>query len=79
MDTTWLITNLKSWKTTALGILGGLAIIIPELQALLDSDPATVFSKAALMAGLGMLGVGINAKDGNKTSKELGLDQGDQK
>lgn len=74
MNIEWLIKNLKSWKTTALGFLGGLALIIPELQALIDGDPATVFNKAALMAGLAMLGIGVNAKDGDKSSKELGLD-----
>ena len=69
-----LMKDLKSWKTSALGILGGLMMIIPQIIAVLDDDPETVFSKATLMAGFTMMGLGIAAKDGDKTSKELGLE-----
>lgn len=69
-----LMKDLKSWKTTALGFIGGLMMILPQIQALLDDDPETVFIKSIFMTGLAMMGIGIAAKDGDKTSKELGLD-----
>lgn len=74
MNIAKLMKDLKSWKTTALGFLGGLMMVIPQIQAMLDDDPETVFVKSIFMAGLAMMGFGIAAKDGDKTSKELGLD-----
>lgn len=72
-----LIKDLKSWKTTVLGIISGLMIILPQIQNLLDGDPETVFSETILMTGFALMGLGIASKDGDKTSKELGLDEGD--
>lgn len=69
-----LMKDLKSWKTTALGFIGGLMMILPQIQAMLDDDPETVFVKSIFMTGLAMMGFGIAAKDGDKTSKDLGLD-----
>lgn len=69
-----LMKDLKSWKTTALGFISGLLIILPQIQNLLDGDPETVFSETVCMTGFALMGFGIAAKDGDKTSKELGLD-----
>ena len=69
-----LVKDLKSWKTTALGFISGLLIILPQIQNLLDGDPETVFSETICMTGIALMGLGITAKDGDKTSKELGLD-----
>ncbi len=69
-----LMKDLKSWKTTALGFIGGLMIILPQIQNLLDGDPETVFSETVCMTGLALMGLGITAKDGDMTSEELGLD-----
>ena len=41
-----LMKDLKSWKTTALGFIGGLMMILPQIQAILDDDPETVFVKS---------------------------------
>ncbi|MBN2209829.1 MAG: hypothetical protein JW709_00390 [Sedimentisphaerales bacterium] len=60
---------MASWRTTLLGILGGLAIIIKQLIGAFDDDPATVFSLTEILAALGMLGLGIFARD-NKVSSE---------
>ena len=72
MNIAKLMKDIKSWKTTALGLLGGLMMVIPQIQAMLDDDPETVFVKSVFMAGLAMIGLGISAKDGDKTYKELG-------
>lgn len=62
----------KSWKTTAAGVLGGLAILCHQAQALLDSDPLTVVSFEAVTMALGLLGVGLFARDNGVTSEAAG-------
>jgi len=66
-----LMKDFKSWKTTALGFVIGLMTILPEIAAFLDSDPETVFSKTVFMTGLGMIGLGIAAKDGDKSTEDV--------
>jgi hypothetical protein len=62
-----------SWKTTAVTVLGAIGIMATQLQNLLDDDPATVFSwEMFWVAGVLVL-VGLFAKDGDKTSEEVGL------
>lgn len=68
-----LKADIKNWRTTIVGILTGLMVMIPQIINLLDNDPATVFSLAIMMAGLGTMGVGVAAKDGDKSSEDLGL------
>ena len=63
---------MKSWKTTTAGIAAGLAIIATNLVALLDNDPATVFSIEAVFAALGVMGIGIFARDNNVSSESVG-------
>lgn len=63
----------KSWKTTAFGFLSGVAILVHQAMALLDDNPATVFSVEATMTGLGLLGIGIFARDHGVTSDAAGL------
>lgn len=63
---------MKSWKTTVLGVIAGLSLILPQIAAALDSDPATVFSLEAVIAGLGAMGIGIAARDNNKSSEQVG-------
>jgi len=58
-----------SWRTTAVGVLAGLSLIIGQLTAVFDADPATVFDLEKLIAGLAMLGLGYFARD-NKVSSE---------
>lgn len=54
---------MKNWKTTAVGILTGVGLIAVQLTALLDKDPATIFSIEGLVAGLAACGIGWFAKD----------------
>ena len=65
--------NLKNWQTTVVGFLTGIGMCVVQLINLLDKDPETVFQLAVFMAGLGAMGLGYFAKDGNKSSKKLGL------
>lgn len=69
-----LKADIKNWRTTAIGFLTGLGIIVPQLINMLDSDPETVFQLPIFLAGLAAMGIGVAAKDGDKSSKKLGID-----
>lgn len=62
-----------SWRTSVVGILSGVALLIGQVVAVLDGDPATVFSFEQFAAGLGMLGLGWFARDKNVSSEEQGV------
>lgn len=64
--------NLKSWKTTIAGIVAGLAIIFAQANNFLDDDPKTVFDFAQFGLGLGAMGIGFFARDGDKSSEDVG-------
>ncbi len=66
-----IVTLLKSVKTTVLGIAIGVGIIAPQIVALLDGDDATIFSLKIFLGGLAAMGLGIAAKDGDKSTEEL--------
>ena len=62
----------KSWKTTTVGILAGLSIILAQVSYLLDADPETVFSLEVVFGALGIMGIGLFARDNNVTSEQAG-------
>ncbi len=66
-----IVTLLKSVKTTVLGIALGLGVIAPQIVALLDGDDATIFSLKIFLGGLAAMGIGIAAKDGDKSTADL--------
>lgn len=66
---------LGNSKTTVLGIAAALAIVSTQIVAVLDNDPATVFSWESFWTGGIMAAIGLFAKDGDKTSKDLKLDE----
>lgn len=66
-----LVKDVRSWKTTLVGWLTGVAIIVPQLIAILDSDPETVFELPILLAGLAAIGIGTVAKDGDKSTEDV--------
>lgn len=66
-------TTTKNWQTTVCGVLIGISMCISQLINMLDSDPETVFQISIFLAGLGAMGIGIFAKDGDKTSENIGL------
>lgn len=62
----------KSWKTTAAGICGAVALIGGELRDLLDNDPATAFEISVVIAAITMLAGFFSARDNDVTSEEAG-------
>lgn len=63
---------MKSWRTTVLGLIGGLTILFAQIQAFLDNDPTTVLSYEQIMVGLGLLGLGVAARDNKVSSEKAG-------
>lgn len=63
---------MKSWRTTVLGILAGLAILITQAIAALDGDPETVFNLDAVIAALATMGIGVVARDNVVSSEKAG-------
>lgn len=61
-----------SWKTTAAGIVSGIAIILTQVSYLLDANPDTVFSIEACFAALGVIGIGFFARDNDVSSEKAG-------
>lgn len=62
----------KSWKTTIMGIITGLMMILPQLKAAIDSNPETVFNLDLVLAGLTAMGIGWFARDNNRSSHQVG-------
>lgn len=62
----------KSWKTTLAGVLVFLGVLAAQAGHALDSDPTTVFSMEAVVTALGVLFMGIFARDKNVTSEQEG-------
>lgn len=62
----------KSWKSTLLGILAGLALILPQLVNLLDGKPETVFAWPQVAAGLSAMGLGFVVRDNKRSSEDVG-------
>ncbi|MEM9372409.1 MAG: hypothetical protein AAGA55_02095 [Planctomycetota bacterium] len=62
-----------SWKTTALGIIGGFMLLLPQLSAVLDDDPETNPDWQQVTAAFAMFGIGTVARDGDKSSQDVGV------
>jgi hypothetical protein len=54
---------MRNWKTTAFGVIAGLSLILGQASTLLDADPETMPAWSHIVEGLGLLGIGIFAKD----------------
>lgn len=63
---------MKSWKTTVLGIAAAVIILCNQAIALLDNDPATVFELSQVLAALAVFGIGVVARDNDKSSEDVG-------
>lgn len=63
---------MNSWKTTILGIIAGLMLLLPQIAAVLDDDPLTNPSYETIIAALSLVGVGVSARDNNQTSEQVG-------
>lgn len=63
---------MKSWQTTVLGIAGALMILCTQAIALLDNDPTTVFELTQVLAAFAIFGIGLKARDNDKSSEDVG-------
>lgn len=65
---------IKSWKTTATGILAIVTALVAAAQALVAGHPVDYATLVpAVLAGIGL----ISARDNNVTSEQAGLKQTD--
>lgn len=60
--------DLKSWKTTLIGIIGALIVWLPQILIIIEGGPLNL---KALALGLTILGGGIVAKDGDKSTEDV--------
>ena len=63
---------MQSWRTTILGIIGGLMLLLPQLQAAIDNDPTTNLNYEQVIAAFALLGAGIAARDNKVSSEKAG-------
>jgi hypothetical protein len=61
------IAVLRNWVTTLIGVIVGCIIIFQELFNSESADIEKIF------LALGLLGIGAAARDGDKSSRSLGL------
>ena len=64
---------LKSWRTTALGVLTFLGALGFQLKYMWDDDPSTLVDWNAVIAAAGVMLVGFTARDNQVTSEEAGV------
>ena len=57
---------IKSWKTTATGIVGGVIVALTAFNDLLNSEQLAALSGAIIAL------VGLLARDGDKSSEDVG-------
>ena len=62
----FLVNAVNSWVTSAAGTVVGLPMLWSGLQPLMDSDAATQPDWGMAIKGLGMLVVGLMARDWTK-------------
>lgn len=61
----WLVSALGSWKTTTLGALGLVSVLVVEGARLIDGDPETVADLEALLVALSVFfGLSFARDDG---------------
>lgn len=68
-----LKADIKNWRTTIVGFVAGLIICLTQVVNMLDADPETTFEIAIFLSGLAAMGIGVFARDGDKSSKSLDL------
>jgi len=62
----WLVAALGSWKTTVVGGLAMVAVLVSEGLKLVDGDPESVANLEAVIVAVSVfLGLSL-AKDGNE-------------
>jgi len=62
-----------SWRTTAFGVIAGLTVILTQVGYFFDGKEETVADWNKIVEGLGLVGIGLMARDKNVTSEQEGL------
>lgn len=62
----------KSWRTSLSGVFAGIVLLLGQAQTLLDDDPHTNPEYTVIMAAVGMISLGLNARDESVTSEQAG-------
>lgn len=62
-----------NWKTTVVAVVGAIIVTLKEVMDLLDNNPKTVFEWEKFYTLGVIVLIGIFCKDGDKTSKDLGI------
>lgn len=61
-----------SWKTTLSGLGPGVAVLLMQLSYLIDGKPETVVNFSEIAVALGVLFVGLSARDNSVSSEQAG-------
>ncbi len=56
----------KNWKTTTVGGVPALAVLLQQMAASIDNDPATNPSMTIIVLAIGALGSALFAKDSDQ-------------
>jgi hypothetical protein len=54
---------MRNWKTTAFGVVTGVSLLLAQAATLLDTDVNTMPDWMRIVEALGLLGIGIFARD----------------
>ena len=61
-----------SWRTSASGLIGGIVLLLGQVQTLFDNDPMTNPEYTVIVAAFGMISLGWNSRDNKVTSEQAG-------
>jgi len=61
---------MASWRTTLLGIIAGLMLLLPQIGAVIDDNPETNPEYTQIMAALAAMGLGVQARDNGVSSEQ---------
>jgi hypothetical protein len=61
-----------SWKTTLSGLGPGVAVLLMQLSYLIDGNPATVVDFSEVAVAIGVIFVGLSARDNSVSSEQAG-------
>lgn len=63
---------MKSWRTTVLGVIAALTVVLQEVGDLLDTSPATSFDLEVVLAAVSTAAALFFARDNKVSSEKAG-------
>lgn len=64
-----------SWRTSLAGLFAGLAILIGQASAMVDSDPATNMDVSIVIGTIAAMIAAFSARDEKVTSRQAGAER----